>query len=160
MAEVTIPQQYASVLATPPFCAKTGVLTDSRASQTLVHTPGWIWILLLFGPLPVLIAYYATRQIIDVQIPISDELAQRRFRFRMWIVAVLVASLLLTLTGGFQGWAPAAALGIGGLFAVAASGPIIGARMWITARFDGEWIQLSRVDPGYAAAIESARLTS
>ena len=160
MAEVTIPQSDAAALASPSVCAKTGAQTIRTAKQRLVHTPVWIWILLLFGIFPLLVVYYFTRKVLDVEIPISDELARRRFRFRLRTVVVLVVSLALAIVGAYRGESLATIAGVTGLVGVVALGPIIGARMWITARYDGESIKLSQLDPSYVAQLDSARSRS
>ncbi len=40
-----------------PVCAKTGAAADGSATMEFSATPGWTWMLLLFGVIPFLIAH-------------------------------------------------------------------------------------------------------
>ena len=83
----------------PRVCAKTGQPADGFKTLQFVSTPGWTWILLLFGILPFLIARYFAARRIYALIPMSD-LALRRIRAFTWTYRIFfVAAVLLSATG-------------------------------------------------------------
>ena len=139
----------------PRVCAKTGLRSDGFATIRITNTPGWTWILLLFGIFPFLIAaFFATRRV-DALIPMSD-LALRRVRaFRWTYITFLVLALLLLGIGVFAEHPTFAWVGIstalltllfiafGWLF-VYPTGQIL----------DQDWISLSFVDKGFATALD------
>ena len=120
--------------------------------MTAVHTPGWIWILLLFGIFPLLIAYFATRKTVGILVPASDEAAQNRRRASLTIIAALAISLAVVGAGGALGRPSITWIGVGALVVAVMAYPFH-LRVWIDASFDGEVVRLTRVHPNYAEAL-------
>jgi hypothetical protein len=56
----------------PPVCAKTGNYADGWATIEFTSTPGWVWIPLLFGIFPFLIADHYARVRVVGQRPDVD----------------------------------------------------------------------------------------
>jgi hypothetical protein len=81
----------------PRPCVKTGVLTSDVLLKTASRTPGWIWLLLLFGVWPYLIAAHFTRRSVKVAVPFCNEAWDRYMN--QWKVArnVMVGSAVLTI---------------------------------------------------------------
>jgi hypothetical protein len=129
--------------------------SDGFATIRIGSTPGWTWILLLFGIFPFLIAaYFATRRV-DALIPMSD-LALRRVRAFRWtyIIFFALAGLLL----GIRVFAEHPTVAWIGILTALLTLLFI-AFGWLfvypTGRFlDQDWISLSFVDMRFATALD------
>lgn len=151
MATVSVRAEEVPNLNRGGVCAKSGVPATRTISTQAVHTPAWIWILLLFGILPLLIAYFVTRRSIGIDLPASEEVVQHRSRATTRMVAASLVSVALPIGAAATGETTLAWIGIAGLVLVVMALPFW-ARTWITATFNGEVVTLSRVHPNYVTA--------
>ena len=120
----------------------------------VVHTPGWIWILLFFGIFPLLIAYLATRKTIGIMVPASDEAAHNRRRASLTMIAALAISLIVVGAGAALGKPSIIWIGVGGLVVSVMAYPFH-LRSWVDASYDGRVIHLTRLHPKYVDAVGS-----
>ena len=137
----------------PPICAKTGGAADGFTSIAFYSTPGWTWILLLFGILPFLIARaFSTTRVVGF-VPMS-EVSLRRGRAFTWtyLGSFLVGALLLAL--GFVTVPRVAELGVGVLAAAVVFTCVGWLFVWPTGHLHGEWVDLSFVDSRFARALD------
>jgi hypothetical protein len=138
----------------PRVCAKTGETADALLDVEFTSTPGWTWILLLFGIFPFLIArYFATDRVVG-RVPMSDG-ALRTARWAQWgtwgFLGLGVALFLLAIPTESD---LVAQLGIstfvGGIIFFILS--LFFA--WPRGRLDGEWVEMSFVDKRFATAVD------
>lgn len=118
-------------------------------------TPGWTWILLLFGILPFLIAQYFTTQRIVGLVPMSD-VALRRGRAFTWTYRGFFALAGVVIVAGFftidqptillEGLA----ILVVTLLMLLVGWPFV----WPTGRVSGEWVSLSFVHDRFAAELD------
>jgi hypothetical protein len=140
----------------PPVCCKTGLHGDVYSAWEFSHTPSWIYILILFGIFPFLIAsYFATRRFSGV-LPLSAGTQQRLRTARrlVWIFGLGGIGLALT------GLALAEPLITGVSTVVLAAWLITIVCVWIWspgARLEDERVvELVRVHPSFVEAIVAA----
>ncbi len=140
----------------PAVCAKTGEAADGFASIEFTSTPGWTWILLLFGILPFLIARYFSTQRIAGLVPMSD-VALRRGRAFTWtnrgffVLGGLVFAVGLFFTTDH----PAVLqVGLGILIVTLLIMLVCWPFVWPTGRVTGDWVWLSFVNKGFAREID------
>jgi hypothetical protein len=138
----------------PRVCAKTGEPADGYATLEFRSTPGWTWILLLFGILPFLIAHaFATVRFTGI-LPMSDRALERAQSFR-WtyrvIFALAVVEVVAALLFGSEvlAWAGAAVF-FGGLLYFVIGAVVV----WPNGRVIGDWVSLSFVHPRFAEAVD------
>ncbi len=133
----------------PPLCAKTGGRPDDTVRVVATPSPGWTWILLLFGLFPFLIARaFAKPRIVGV-IPMSSY-ALRRARYVRWASTALFLAALGTLVVAYSRPAVLAWVGLGlaiaSILLLAVSLPIV----WVSAEVDGDHVRLFHVDEDFA----------
>ncbi|MDP9185128.1 MAG: hypothetical protein M3O29_05620, partial [Actinomycetota bacterium] len=85
----------------PPVCAKTGGPADGFATIVFTSTPGWTWILLLFGILPFLIARYFSSVRIVGLVPMSDVALRRGRAFTLTYRGFFALAGLVIAVGFF-----------------------------------------------------------
>ena len=156
MSTLTVAADEVDRLTRGGVCAKTGGIATQVVGMRVVHTPGWIWLLLLFGIVPFLIAYAFSNQAVHIEVPASAEVVRRRSQATARMVAAALVSAALLVAAAFVGEPGIAWIGAAGLVAVTMALPFW-ARTWITAAYNGEVVTLSRVHPSYVAAIGSRR---
>ena len=152
MSVVSVPAEETPRLQLGGVCAKSGAPATQLMSMHATYTPGWIWILIFFGLIPMLIAYVFTKQSIAIDVPASDDVIRRRSRATARMVGAGLVSMALVVAAAFIGETALAWIGIVGLVAVTMALPFW-ARTWITVTYNGEVVTLSRVHPNYVAAI-------
>ena len=138
----------------PPVCCKTGRPADLSRRWEFSHTPGWMWILLLFGVFPFLIATaFATERFAGV-LPWSARAESRLLVSKrlVWLFgASAVASFLIALVAYDTLITTAIAFAALCLIAIAVT--------WFfapNANLDGrDVVVLSNVHPGFVAAIHA-----
>lgn len=138
----------------PPVCAMTGDPAEEYVRITFTSTPGWTWILLLFGILPFLIARAFSKTRVVGLVPMSDA-ALRRARSFNWIVGGLFGVGALILVLGMA--SDLSALAVAGTTAIAAAALIamIGwAFVWPAGRVAGDVVSFSSVDPRFAQEVD------
>jgi hypothetical protein len=137
----------------PPICAKTGEAADGSVPIEFSSTPGWTWILLLFGIFPFFIARaFSTVRVVGL-VPMSD-VAQRRKRAFDWASA---GFLLLSVAVLAIGVATSKALVLTGVGMVVATALFVffGVPFVLpSGEVAGEWVQLSFVDRRFAKALD------
>jgi hypothetical protein len=138
----------------PSVCAKTGEPADGYVSIEFTSTPGWTWILLLFGIVPFLIAQYFSRLRVVGILPMSD-VALRRARSYRWIYRGLFAVGVALFGIGLAMQASAVALSglaalVGALLFAAVGRPFV----WPSGRLSGEWVWLSFVHARFADEVD------
>ena len=138
----------------PPVCAKTGEAADGSASLQFTSTPGWTWILLLFGIFPFLIArYFSTVRVIGI-VPMSDT-ALRRGRAFTWTYRGFVLLGVLVVALGFAADASTVVLiGCGTLLGTVLFALLAWPFVWPTGRVSDGWVWLSFVDERFAEELE------
>lgn len=133
-------------------CAKTGAPADAIIEMRVVHTPAWIWILLIFGIFPMLVAYAFTRKEVRIEVPAAEEVARRRKDAGRLIFGTLVGSILLIASGATTQTEAGIWVGAAGIVVVVMALPFA-ARGWINATYDGQRVHLSRLHPNYVQAV-------
>ncbi len=137
----------------PPVCAKTGEAADGFATIEFTSTPGWTWILLLFGIFPFLIAhYYATIRVMGL-VPMSDAALRRGRSFTWTYRGFLLLGGLVLLLGVFTG-PTVAMIGAGTLIAAILFTLVGWLFVWPTGQVSGEWVVMSFVDERFATALD------
>ena len=140
----------------PAVCAKTGRAADGYATIVFTSTPGWTWILLLFGIVPFLIARYFSTQRIAGLVPMSD-LALRRGRAFTWTNRgfFLLGGLVFVIGLFFTTAHPnILAVGLGILIVTLLIMLVCWPFVWPTGSVTGEWVWLSFVNDRFARAID------
>lgn len=137
----------------PPVCAKTGNYADAWATIEFRSTPNWVWIMLLFGIFPFLIADYFAKVRVVGHIPMSSVALQRAQWFRWsWWGALAVAVLLVAV--GLTTESEAAALGLG-VFLGTLLYVIVGTPFfWPMGRPSGDVVWLSFVHKRFAEELD------
>ena len=151
MATISVRTEDADRLLRGGVCAKTGLPATAVIEMRVVHTPSWIWILLLAGIFPLVIAYAFTKEEVRIGLPATEDVVGRRRRNTLTMHGTAIASLLLIATSAVVDNPAPAWLGAVGLVGVVMALPFA-ARTWINARYDGERIHLTGLHPNYVAA--------
>lgn len=137
----------------PAVCAKTGRHADGWASIEFTSTPGWVWILLLFGIFPFLIAnHFATVRIVG-HVPMSASALQRArwFRWTYWSGFLLAGILLLVgLMSGYDVAPVGLGVFLGALVLLVVGQPFF----WPWGRLSGDVVWLSFVHRRFAEELD------
>jgi hypothetical protein len=137
----------------PLICAKTGDRAEGFVPIEFSSTPGWTWILLLFGIIPFLIARaFSTVRVVG-HVPMSD-VARRRTRAFNW---ASIGFLLLGLVVLAIGVATSTAVVLTGVAMVVATALFVAIGLPFVLPFgqvEGDWVQLSFVDRRFARALD------
>jgi hypothetical protein len=120
----------------PPLCVKTAVPTNLKIQTTLSRTPGWTWVLLLFGILPFFLVQVLASEKVPVRLPVSEEAwarARAANRFSLGVLGAIVVAVALLLVPAFRiellGW----------LIAILIVVEIVAVVMW-----NWQWVGLAR----------------
>lgn len=137
----------------PPVCAKTGTYADGWATIEFRSTPGWVWILLLFGIFPFLIADYFAKVRVVGHIPMSSDALRRArwFRWSSWAFFALAGLLLIVgLVTGSAAFAVGLGVLLGTLLYVVVGTPFF----WPQGRPSGDVVWLSFVHKRFAEELD------
>jgi len=141
----------------PRVCVKTGEPADGFTTLRFVSSPGWTWILLLFGILPFLIARYFAARRIEGQIPMSD-IAIRRTQAFTWTYRIFFVAAVLLLAIGWllaeDDGATVALIGLSTLVVTIAFYAIGWVFVFPTGQVSDEFVTLSFVHKRFAEAVD------
>ena len=137
----------------PPVCAKTGEPADGYATIEFTSTPGWTWILLLFGIFPFLIARAFSKTRVVGIVPMSYAALRRGRTFDLTFAALLVVAVVLVTVGLVFQHPHLVMAGLvtllGALLLFVVGWPLV----WPSGQPAGEWVWLSSVDERFARAL-------
>jgi hypothetical protein len=158
MASVEVHRAALQVGALPRVCAKSGQPATTLVRMGFDTTPRGLWVLLLFGIVPYLLAALLTSERISGAVPLTEEAhrdataATRASRRGLVAGAGLVAaSFLIALTAGPSAWLVLPA--VGGIV-IAAGGMLTAqaATIGLQRTGDRDVVVMTRVHPRFAAA--------
>ena len=138
----------------PPICAKTGEAADGTLPIEFTSTPGWTWILLLFGIVPFFIAQaFSTVRVVGL-VPMSDVARRRKRAFDWASVGFLLLSVAVLAIGGVVTDRAVVLTGVGMVVATALF-VFFGVPFVLpSGEVSGDWVQLSFVDRRFARALD------
>ena len=149
----------------PPICALTGEPTSGFKAVRFRTTPNWVILLLLLGVVPVVVGWLLTRRVAGGVLPLAPRVQLRVARRRLTAVGVCigipVASFLVSLplslvSTDVGSWLVpigaiatllAAVVSMWWYSAITVHGYVGEAGPW------GRWVELSNVNPTFAAAV-------
>jgi hypothetical protein len=99
----------------PALCAKTGAPTANWTRMRLAATPGWTWILILFGIVPYFLASYFATVRVAARVPLQPSVARRLHRLLVAQRMALVGGIAVLLVGSFTGTVALGVIGLAGL---------------------------------------------
>jgi hypothetical protein len=145
--------------ALPRVCVVTGEDGDGHWRVRFDNPAGALWLLLLFGILPFVIARFLTRHVVEGRLPISNRgIALIRAARRRWRIGVLIA-LGAALAGVAVGVALSAplvgAIGVGAALVIwvvtsfRCADPVVG-----RVEQSGRWVCLTGTHPAFDHAVE------
>jgi hypothetical protein len=137
----------------PPVCAKTGEAADDYVPIEFNSTPGWTWILLLFGIILFLIARaFSTIRVVGL-VPFSEVARRRRRAFNWLCVGFLLVSVVV-LVIGIRTDTAVVLTGVAMLIATALVA-LLGVPFVVPfGQVVGDWVWLSFVDRRFADALD------
>lgn len=149
---VGVPRERFEAGDLPRVCVRTGQPADGTTEVRFDSTPGWTWILLLFGVLPFLIASWFATEHATGQLPVTRAVVRRYHLLRATsglltiggLGAVLGAMLVDSPT---MAWVGVIAVVVGAIAGVACG---LG---FVSGRVRPDRIELSRVHPAFAEAM-------
>ena len=135
------------------MCAKTGEAADDYVPIEFTSTPGWTWILLLFGIIPFLIARaFSTVRVVGL-VPFSEVARRRRRAFNWLCIGFLLVSVVV-LVIGIRTDTAVVLTGVAMLVATALFA-LLGVPFVVPfGQVVGDWVWLSLVDRRFADALD------
>lgn len=167
MGEATVWGRELASSSLPGVCVVTGVPTDSTARVRFRTVPGWTWVFIIFGLLPVIIIQLLTQKTARGRVPMIP--ARRRWILLVqWTtaVAIVFAVVLVIVGAGQSDQSLGGTLALtGGLLLLAGIGlGVVGGaivrvrgRVYQDPRVPDRWVVLHGVHPDFVAALESFR---
>jgi hypothetical protein len=140
----------------PPVCAKTGEVADGWVVVHADRLPGWIFLLLLCGVLPFLIALAFASQQVSGLVPLGARANQRLRRGRMIRWAMLLLGLALVavalVSASRVAWWAVSVLLVGALVVYLLEVVwSVGGRL----EADGEHVTLTGIHPAFRSALRA-----
>lgn len=146
----------------PGVCAKSGEPADGMVGVKFGTTPGWTWILLLFGIFPFLIAAYFAQLRAQGLLPMSAAALARARSYSRWQGASIWASLAffgLAVVQAARAQTSTPFLAVGCLLlGTALVLSLFDWVYWPSGKVDGQRVLLLHVHQRFVDAVEAARL--
>jgi hypothetical protein len=155
MADVAIARYDATTGWLPPICPKHGVRADRVITRKFsTPTPAWVFLFLLLGVLPLIIAAACVRKSDVVTMPgchECDVAGRTRLQIRWGTgIAALVAFVAACVTASPWLFLVAFVVVVAWLLALSSTLNSLGA---VTGTLDGPWLRLKGVHPAFVAAL-------
>ena len=160
MARVRVPTARFKAGDLPAVCAKTGKPADGWLEVEAMRVPSWIFLLLVFGGLPALIALLFAVERVPGLVPLSAHADKwlRRGRCSRWVF--LVGGLVVMCVGLISGARVALELA----FALLVGAVVVYflEAFWLVGgrlSAEGDQVVLSRIHPAFRSALRARSAT-